>query len=959
MVVRLLLAKVTQGPSFDFEQFYCHCHLRGDPLQVHLKCCTLVCLEFEPKSGPSSRGESKLVLPDWLLKFVELRHDGHKTIAICEDDGRMAACMLFLNGVREVLCDYRETFFRTIPGQRSRLWESYFDNLCQLADLFDKSEAKFVKLIKSWCAWAAAVSLQQSELPSDFSQIVHGPLLRLIKRLINTGSPKRRVKVGWSLGQVKRACAPINSAFISEKLADHAKILSTEPKGLSREILAELESVTAEVLKDFSWSAHDIIGNPWLSPVVGYDPSTAACFEMAAAGGGAASYLYDISHHPLQGDELLQITSAQNDQGLHSIYYHPTDYQLIVKELSDFSDKYREGKGAPWVVQGILEPLKLRIITKGPAVLQWLGKGLQKALHGYLRELPMFAFIGHPVDPVTLENFLSQTYSTFAEGCPEFVSGDYSAATDKLNIHVTLTIFDMILSKFKFIQYDSRNELTRFLTKEVQRPSRLIDCLCSLLNKGTLIYRDDNCPSQEDIESHGLSGYYDQFGTAELEVPQRNGQLMGSILSFPILCIANFACVLMASRRMPPEEFGSDFVKKSFLYNLSRGMCQINGDDILFPVSGVRMYNHWSSFLKVFGFEKSLGKNWLHSRFFTINSELYSVSRDSSKASTFRSEIRSTSWTKIEYFAAGLLTGQHKVVGRSEGRTLPMSSVLDLVLVSAVNPQRAYRRFLFYNRDWVKSVTQNGMINIGLPIPLGGLGVNLTKYGVGFSTTKLQRCVARAAFDLLKSGDLRLQQYKNLTVHLSSSGEKLNSMFSFLSELHGSVSVRPTPLCTDPIELLLTSDGPKSIGPLAYRKPVRESDDNLVISGAGLYRHILKRCLPRASLSKDFDLDSFQVFSLQKEELKPIGSDDQTAKTVPFIGFDRLNTSVLRRYILLFPSWVDQTSYTMFFGNAGMSRDCTAVGVCPKWTWNPYGIVTVDVLEGSSSLKSNFPVVYV
>jgi len=173
-----------------------------------------------PKSEVDLHKELARYFP-WLSSFGIflsnfLEDSSHRTVYFLSRRDKLTSCMLFFNGVREVLCDYRVSFFRVTPKTRSRLWSSYFGNLSRLAGLFDRSEAKFVKLIKSWCAWAAAYALQQSELPKDFQQILSGPLLRLIKRLLRTGSSLRRTQLGWSLSQVKRACAPINAAFISE-----------------------------------------------------------------------------------------------------------------------------------------------------------------------------------------------------------------------------------------------------------------------------------------------------------------------------------------------------------------------------------------------------------------------------------------------------------------------------------------------------------------------------------------------------------------------------------------------------------------------------------------------------------------------------------------------------------------------------------------------------------------------
>jgi len=723
------------------------------------------------------------------------------------------------------------------------------------------------------------------------------------------------------------------------KLADHAKILSSKPRGLSEEILDEIEAITSEVLQDFSWSPFDLIGTSWPSPVVGYDPSTAACLEASVAEGGSSSFLYDLTHAFGSRDELLKITlnGADSEVEMSEKYFNPPDYHEVVRSLEQASSNYRAGLGADWVVQGILEPLKLRVITKGPAVLQWLARGLQKAIHSFLRGLPMFEFIGHPVDVETLRTLVSTAFSTFGvseDGLgPSFVSGDYSAATDKLNINVTMSIFSVLLSKFRLSAFDGRNDLTRFLTSH---PAEVLDCLSSLLEYGHLIYRGDNLPSLTDIKSHDLYDFYDEQNM-ELRVPQLNGQLMGSVLSFPLLCIANFVCVVMASRRMPPEEFGPSLTKKVFMENLWHGLCQINGDDILFPVSGDRMYQHWSSFLPVFGFEKSLGKNWLSRQFFTINSELFQVSsfpHCTSAMGPFNLFL-----VKMEYFATGLLIGQHKVVGRTQQRNLPMSSVLTLVLKSALSPQRAYDRFLFYNKEWVRGVTQAGMINIGMPIPMGGLGVNLTRFGVHFTQTRLQRAVALEAMNRMFVGDVKVRDYSRQTVHFVSQGARLDSRYTLLPNKFGIVTFRPSTISNpDVSEIPLDIKDSMSIGPLAYRKLVRDNQDDLLVSGAGIFRSILKKHLPHGVLKKGYDFDSFEVLSLQRVHNIPMGSEDSSTKTVGSELINGvLNNSVPTKDVLFFPSWVDQESRSSLIQRSlGVSRDCTVDRCFSKWVWNRF-----------------------
>jgi hypothetical protein len=89
----------------------------------------------------------------------------------------------------------------------------------------------------------------------------------------------------------------------------------------------------------------------------------------------------------------------------------------------------------------------------------------------------------------------------------------------------------------------------------------------------------------------------------------KNGQLMGSILSFPVLCAINLASYWCAL-----EEYTGCTYKKEEL------PCLINGDDILFK-SNDAFYTVWQKWITKAGFTLSVGKNYISPHFITVNSE--------------------------------------------------------------------------------------------------------------------------------------------------------------------------------------------------------------------------------------------------------------------------------------------------------------------------------------------------
>lgn len=135
-----------------------------------------------------------------------------------------------------------------------------------------------------------------------------------------------------------------------------------------------------------------------------------------------------------------------------------------------------------------------------------------------------------------------------------FVSGDYEAATDNFNRLHSEFILELILR-------------SSYIPEPIQKLA-----LSSL--SGTLKYK-------------GVS------------YPQVAGQLMGNLLSFPLLCITNYLAFKYAIRRTVP--------------------LRINGDDIVFRATPGEA-NHWMQIVSDAGLTLSRGKTLVHPRFFSVNS---------------------------------------------------------------------------------------------------------------------------------------------------------------------------------------------------------------------------------------------------------------------------------------------------------------------------------------------------
>jgi hypothetical protein len=147
------------------------------------------------------------------------------------------------------------------------------------------------------------------------------------------------------------------------------------------------------------------------------------------------------------------------------------------------------------------------------------------------------------------------------EACRDelFVSGDYENATDGLSTEVSEAILDSLLSKCRYTPEGVRRWALMSLRSQIR-------------------YKDGEI------------------------VEQKRGQLMGNLLSFPLLCLYNFLAFKFLVKREVP--------------------LKINGDDIVCRLTREE-YESWRAGLNELGMKLSAGKTFVHSRYFAINSTYF------------------------------------------------------------------------------------------------------------------------------------------------------------------------------------------------------------------------------------------------------------------------------------------------------------------------------------------------
>jgi hypothetical protein len=214
----------------------------------------------------------------------------------------------------------------------------------------------------------------------------------------------------------------------------------------------------------------------------------------------------------------------------------------------------------------LAEPLKVRVISGHDGPLQWFLSPLQKMLYQKMTALKQF-LVGRDI---TEEEFAGWKLPE----SKEFISVDYEGATNNLRKDLSEYAIQCLMDNWH-------------LPKEVQSLVRL-----NLLN--TIIEYD--VVSRDMKFKTKLAGY------------QSNGQLMGSVISFPFLCVINAAVCRKAieldtSRTMPLAECD----------------LRINGDDAVF-MSGEEGYRVWADLSAAAGLKPSVGKVYKSPEFFNMNS---------------------------------------------------------------------------------------------------------------------------------------------------------------------------------------------------------------------------------------------------------------------------------------------------------------------------------------------------
>ncbi len=324
----------------------------------------------------------------------------------------------------------------------------------------------------------------------------------------------------------------------------------------------------------------------------------------------------------------------------------------------------------------LAEALKVRVITKGPPLTQYCLQPVQQFMKNTLKNHPAFELIGgtggtRPVTPEMVNVRMGRLLGNQA-----FLSGDYSDATNQLNPE---------LSEAAWTAMCDACDVPRILRELGLRV----------------------------LTGHHVVVGKDKKTSEDRTMPQVWGQLMGSIISFPILCLINAAICRMSIEYDRDETL-----------SLSDCPLMVNGDDCLLRVTPLG-YAAWNTFGTMAGLAPSVGKVYFSREFCNINSVTFVYTER---------DIDEIAFTYVKTLRLGLVFGNKRSQAEVDLNKLPALELAggDMTIgsrhVSMLRecPDRwklkAHMKFLSKNSKALSFATEH-QIPWYVPLCYGGVGL--------------------------------------------------------------------------------------------------------------------------------------------------------------------------------------------------------------------------------------------
>ncbi|ACF16357.1 putative RNA dependent RNA polymerase [Epirus cherry virus] len=442
-------------------------------------------------------------------------------------------------------------------------------------------EGRLEKSFKEHTAWLVARAMGDvaPEVPPtdgiSAGKIFSPRLNRIIWMRCVLRRRPQDVSLAHSLYQVKRVAPPLVTKLVNKASEEMLRRVTKEEDGeehiILRRLEGEIERTVDELVKNARaerWTGN-IRGQPF--------PAQSASYEHGVREGGQLHSLLGTGHG-LNIPHLIAM--IQRGQYVYPVYGWDESVGPNLKNVLEMVDcpEFLPTRRSP-----VLEPFKVRTITMGPARHYFRARQIQGVLWDLLKGSRSTHLPNRPIQESDISFFVQRAGDRIFPGEEAlYVSGDYSAATDNLRPSLSMTCVNRLCDHLS----QSGSAL------DAAHPLRML--------------------FQRVLVGHAIM---DGKRGEESEAGRQSwGQLMGSPLSFPVLCIIN-----LAATRWVLEQVSGRIV------SLNQSGILVNGDDILFRMP-YRGYALWNRVVTAAGLTPSPGKNFVTSRYAVLNSEVYDTS---------------------------------------------------------------------------------------------------------------------------------------------------------------------------------------------------------------------------------------------------------------------------------------------------------------------------------------------
>jgi len=328
-----------------------------------------------------------------------------------------------------------------------------------------------------------------------------------------------------------------------------------------------------------------------------YFPSTNSNYNYSRAEDGGVSAIIELIRRAnLDTEEsAVKVHNIISKRfGTHTSVVNPSPLYERFGDLWGECRKQAKDEEPKVALVALAEALKVRVISKGPPITYYMLKVIQKLTHGLLRQKRQFKLVGETIsasymmealEPIEDKRFGKDLIRGVVRPAGQYwLSGDYSAATDNIQGWCSELVANELCDQLKAPD-DIRELYVRSLTRHVlEKP---------LLKKELYQLIKDRQP----------------VPIAE----QRSGQLMGSITSFPVLCIINAAVMLCAKEEEKGQRMRFEDLR-----------CAINGDDCAMRVNRVSDLA-WEDYGTLAGLTPSVGKVYRSNTQVNMNSTEFRI----------------------------------------------------------------------------------------------------------------------------------------------------------------------------------------------------------------------------------------------------------------------------------------------------------------------------------------------